>query len=425
MEAKKTGDSCHCSNMQWQELLVEGINVMSINTKREHHAFETFIEAGEFYWFTEISHNGLYKIDKKTMMAEFVGCFEGEKDTNRLFLDIVRYKNILVFVPFKANAIAIYDIETNRFSKIEIKESFANKGLVSYNADCKCSFATVYNESVYIFPVTYPAIIKLNMESYQIEYLEKPILELRNWNIGKKGSYFRKGYKLNDSIVVWCNAICSLLRFDVLKESFEMCLQLEACDDYIEAVCGEKEYWLIPKTDGKVIRLSEDYEVIAKISLPKAKVTEGISYLQGVCMRKYLWVFPGVASQVVKICKENNSAEPSMEFNGNNPEQFQVERTDWKFFFAKKLDDKIVAFNNFSGELIFYDCKRELVEKYRILTNINIRESKETLFSALKLPNDNIDSLGMHLYEGSRAKVNDYVDALINWEEELKTQLYI
>ena len=424
MDAKKTGYSCHCSSMQWQEFLIEGISIMDINTKREHHAFETFIEAGEYYWFTEMGYNGLFKIDKKTMMAEFVGCFEGEKDTNRLFLNIVRYENKLVFVPLKAKAIAIYDIDTGRFSKIELKETFANSGVIPYNPDCKCSFATVYNESVYIFPITYPAVIKLNMRNYQMDYLEESILELQRWNLNRDGFYFRNGCKVNDNIIVWCNAICSLLRFNVLNENFEICSQLEANDDYIEVVCDENDYWLIPRKDGEIIKLSKDYEVIEKISLPKAKVAEGISYLQGVCSEKNLWVFPGVASQVIRICKDNNKVEPGLEFEDNGLERFQVERTDWKFFFAKILDDKIVAYNNFSGKLIFYDLKSELVGKYRILTNIDIRESKETLLGALELSDDNVDGLGTHLYEGSRVKVNDFVDALIYSEKELKEHLY-
>lgn len=50
MEAKKTGDSCHCSNMQWQELLIEEIDLINLKAK-------------------------------------------GKIDTNRLFLDGVRCEN--------------------------------------------------------------------------------------------------------------------------------------------------------------------------------------------------------------------------------------------------------------------------------------------------------------------------------------------
>lgn len=388
-------------------------------------AFENIVKANGSYWFTAIGYNGLFKLDEGTDTAELVGCFDGEQDANRLYLDIVQYKDKLFFVPLKADAIAVYCMDTKEFIRIPLQPPTEDmQDGVKYSSGSKFTFATVYGEILYLFPSTYPAIIKLNPESYETEYLYEPIKKLEKWIQDRDSSYFRTGIIQGSLTKMWCEPAKAVVEFDMCSKSLRVCRQLSDIDKYIEMVTDGKVYWLIPREQkAELLKLSEDFQIVGSITLPEGIAKEGISYLRGVCADDYLLVFPGAAEHVMKISSKDNVAEITRIFDGE--EEIKPEEPKaWKFFFAKSIGDEIIAFNQFSSEMIIYHTKTGAIKKKQITTDVNQKINEKFLLDVLALDRGEWkEELSTYFYEDNRGTLQAYLTLLQNSKKEMENLL--
>lgn len=388
-------------------------------------AFENIVKANGSYWFTSIGYNAFFKLDEDKDIAHCVGCFSKEQDARRLYLDIVQYQDKLVFVPLKAEAIALYDMNAGEFSYIPLclpaKEM--NTG-VAYSADEKFAFAGIWKNNLYLFPATYPAIIKLDMESYEVEYLYEPIRQLNKRVLTEEGIYFWKGIIEDNLVKMWCEPAKSIVEFDMNSESLQVCKQLSDIDKYIEVVSDGKNYWLIPREKkAKLLKLSEDFQIIESILLPEGITEDGISYLRGVCLDDYLLVFPGAAEYVMKVSLKDSTTEIIRIFDGTK-ETRPEELITWRFFLANYIDDIIVVFNHFSLEMVTYHVKTGVIYKKQITTDVNQEMNAKVLLDVLALDRgDYKEELSTYFYEDTRGTLQAYLDLFQNCRTEMEDLL--
>lgn len=385
-------------------------------------AFENIVKANGSYWFTPIGYNALFKLDDGAEKAQCVGCFSKEQDVSRLYLDIVQYQDKLIFVPLRAETIALYDMNTGEFSYIPLclPTEDMNTG-VAYSADEKFTFAGIWKNNLYLFPATYPAIIKLDMESYEVEYLYEPIRQLNKRVLTEEGIYFWKGIIEDNLVKMWCEPSKAIVEFDMNSESLRVCKQLSDIDKYIEVVSDGKNYWLIPREKkAKLLKLSEDFQIIESILLPEGNTNDGISYLRGVCMDDSLLVFPGAAEHVMKVSLKDNVAVVTKIFDGEE-EIKPEEPKSWKIFFTKRIDDEIVAFNQFSSELVTYHVKTGAINKKQINTDVNQKMNAKILLDVLALDRgDYKEEQSTYFYEENRETLQAYLELVQNCRKEME-----
>lgn len=388
-------------------------------------AFENIIKANGAYWFAPIGYNALFKLDEDADKAQCMGCFSKEQDTNRLYLDIVQYQEKLVFVPLKANAVSLYDMNRGEFTYIPIRLPAEDMHTgVTYSSNSKFTFAGIWENKLYLFPGTYPAIIRVNIDSCEVEYLYEPIDELGKLIREKEGVYFRTGIVQGNLVKMWCEPAKAVVEFDMCSESLRVCRQLSDIDKYIEMVSDGKNYWLIPREQkANLLKLSEDFQIVGSITLPEGIAPEGISYLRGVCTDDYLLVFPAAAEHVMKVSLNDNTAEATLIFDGGE-EIKPTEPTAWKFFLAEHIDDEIVAFNQFSSELVTYHVKTGVINKKQITTDVNQEMNAKVLLDVLALYRGEYkEELSTYFYEDNRGTLQAYLTLLQNAKEEMKNLL--
>ena len=124
------------------------------------------------------------------------------------YVNIVNYEDKIVLVPYRADALCIYDMTTKSFTKHYFKDEFVNNCF---------GRAILYKNSLFLTPMDYPAVVKYDILTGEFEYHYQCIsdaLEL----IGdeKQGSPFVwavRSYKEELFIgSVWSNVI---LRFNM------------------------------------------------------------------------------------------------------------------------------------------------------------------------------------------------------------------
>lgn len=80
--------------------------------------FENIGDDGRNFWFSEFDYNALFKIDKESWKAEFIGFFPNENFVQeRLYISMAMYYGKIYFAPHNADEIAVYDIERKNSKK--------------------------------------------------------------------------------------------------------------------------------------------------------------------------------------------------------------------------------------------------------------------------------------------------------------------
>lgn len=386
-------------------------------------AFENILWANGYYWFTSISGNGLFRINAGMDEAEFMGCFPGERKSYRLYQDIAQYKNILVFTPFTADAIAVYRMDTEEVIRIPLKEPHTKKQKVPYNENGKFSGCTVYGKYAFLFPCSYPAIIKLDLDTYEAQYLYEPIAGLEKMIRYENSFYFKPGIQNDDIVKLWCVAAGALVEFDMEREVFKVCYRSDGDDRYIRLVENETAYWVIPCTqNAKVLKLSKEYQLLETIALPDGAASGSLPFVDAVATQDDVWIFPGTAGSIVKISSGDSRAELARIFDVEDADTYQRADTDWRFFFGKQIGRYLFAFHNFSQELYIYDLDTGSLRKKKIRTDPEADISKKVFLDVLAQQYQGAQEEGdLYIYESSRMPFHTFIDIVQKSENELKS----
>lgn len=385
-------------------------------------SFENLIYIKDTIWFTAFNYNALLKQDCKTGKVDFIGCFPGEIDRFRLFYAVAQNKNRLVFAPLSAEGIAIYRLDTGEFIRIPIKEP--QKGLdkrVPYLKEGKFCVCIMYKEYAFLFPATYPAILKLNLETNEVEYLYEPIKELSKLVQHKKLYYFQNGRAEGKIVTLWCIAAGAIVEFDMETYQFKVCFQLKSKENYIEAGSNDTDYWLIPRGKSRtILRVSKDFSHIDSIILSEEIAPEKLTFLYSAVFKENIYFFPGTGKSVIKIDKKNNYVEEVHLFDTEHMEDYEGMQTDWKFFLAMNQGDKILAFNNFAHQLVTYDFTNNSVrnESMKVALSNNVSEKQfitawKSHFMGAKYESS------LMVYEDFRRPLEAFINSLIKEEDVL------
>lgn len=143
--------------------------------------FQDCIHVGDDIWFASDDYNGLYKYNIKEKKTERIGEFSHEPFSQYgLFLKMCRYKNNLIFVPQWSKRIYIYNIDTGIFKDIQfLKPAEDLQGPYFFEA-------VVHEEYIYMMGASYQGILKVNLETYEVEVLDQWLRKLqREVNINK------------------------------------------------------------------------------------------------------------------------------------------------------------------------------------------------------------------------------------------------
>lgn len=139
---------------------------------------ENYYEDDKYYWFSAMQWNGFYRVDKHTLTPEFLFSFPDEPlSQSRLYPHITKVDDWFVFAPVRGNHVVIYHEKSKEILSFPLKVCFENRTL-QYNKRSKFSSVVSYEDNVYLFPSTYPSIVKLNLSTKTLTYLDDGIMQI-------------------------------------------------------------------------------------------------------------------------------------------------------------------------------------------------------------------------------------------------------
>lgn len=136
---------------------VEDRKIRKLNIK-----IQCFIEYKDSIWFVpeEASILCQYHLNRESIVH--VWLIPGDAMRALAYNKILKYQNKLVFIPFGAEEIAIFDIEEEVFKKIKLPEE-------AYQNFHKFDDGFIKGNYIYLIPGTYPYVLRINMNNYKLE----------------------------------------------------------------------------------------------------------------------------------------------------------------------------------------------------------------------------------------------------------------
>ncbi len=185
----------------------------------ENISISYLYDAGDAFWFTPLTFNALFKMDKQTWKAEYMGSFEGEADFDwRQYNGVCAFGGRLYFAPFAAEAVAVYDIESGRFERIELPgfdETIRTK--VKYNPLGKTNGVIEANGRLVFFPCFFPGILILDPSEHRWEIVDSWIEPLNELIFDAEAVYFIKAVLDNrrNCLVLVCAGANAAVELDL------------------------------------------------------------------------------------------------------------------------------------------------------------------------------------------------------------------
>lgn len=125
---------------------------------------------GDKIWFVPYEYCCLCQYDYKVNhIVEFI-FLDGASGMFGTHYSLAKYKNYIILVPTRDMNIFVYDIEGKNLQRIPLKGDINTKEKFIANA--------VWKHYIYMFPVIYPQILKLDLDAMEIEYIDcKSVVE--------------------------------------------------------------------------------------------------------------------------------------------------------------------------------------------------------------------------------------------------------
>lgn len=286
----------------------------------------SMIEYEDNIWFSWWNANGLYKMNNMTKRADLVATYENEPiEKEGMYHDVARIENYIIFPPNAAEKIAVYNIALGimEYKTIKAVTDVRNE---KYLTSSKFSFCKAYGSSVYMFPHSYPAIIKYDVKTDQILYISDWIKKIdERISKGDTNGYMTESVILGDIVWSGCGCLPILYKMDLKSEDITIYEIQTSLDGFYGLMFDGTDFWITGrgKNTNRVVRWNPDTELTREIIIDDSNWLDiSDSFWSPMDIGEKVLVFPIMASHVYEIDKIT--------------EQVLIKRQFDEFFFNKR-----------------------------------------------------------------------------------------
>jgi len=303
-----------------------------------------------FLWFID-NNNILYKHDKQSNKTEYVGIIP-EKNV-LANLRITENNRKLYFAPFFGNKIFIFDMAQKKIEQIDFRNDC--------NVTNKFNNVISFKNFVYFIPHEFHAIMRLNINTNEIEYFSEWVSEISKLQISKLQGLEQKFFGsciAGTEIAIVINGANAIMFFNMETSGYEVKLigeKLEQCND----ICFDgQNYYMVSYYKDYVAKWNRQTNEISKIKFPSSFTRKtsiiGSFFMQ--YLNKHLWLLPCAANNAYKINTNSNEITELpelMKFVGdeNLALNYNVPFADGNFIYAATINNGIAKYNTDTREL--------------------------------------------------------------------------
>ena len=306
--------------------------------------FTGFCNEVNSVWFMNCL-NMLYRYDKQTKETEYMGLIPKQK--NWAHAGISKNKNKLYFAPVFADTISVFDIDKKIFERVDFNDDS--------KIERKFNKIISFKHFVYFFPAEFPAIMRLDTNTKEIEYFTQWVSD-----VSFEKTIFLGCCVVGTEVALLVSGTNTILFFNMETGSYEI------------KNAGEKEwqchairydgqnYYLIPSYEKFIVKWNRLSNEISKIKLPASFsrkenqfVNFIVNYFDG-----YIWLLPHAANNAYKINASTNESTELPELvehfeNKNLDRHYNMFLFTKDFIYLSTMNKGIVEYGINTRELNF------------------------------------------------------------------------
>ena len=344
---------------------------MKMNNKKfgiVEGGIEAFTVVQNTIWGVSSGSNALIKISMDTWTIEYIAEIPVSIDEKtNLFSNVFGYNNKLIFVPRSAEKIWTYDIKKQEFSAIELDYHGVLENPM-YVKEHKFAQAVVYGENLFLIACAYPAIIKLNLENNEMEYVQEPLLKLdekRNRVIGT--GYFQCVSCEGEYIYAACCSSKDVLKYSMKDGTYELIDVDMPFESFRWAICDKDTFIIEPYTEHNFYWYKKGREAFEIEGLKNCLSHNVINHEDEVYIFSYWQRSEG---NIVKVDKNTKN----ISYLGNGVEGIKK---------AIEIDNVIYAITT-TGSIMYSIENDEVKKHYLSFLNQNTKEKLESKGEMIK-----------------------------------------
>ncbi|MCL2661935.1 MAG: hypothetical protein FWE83_01210 [Oscillospiraceae bacterium] len=314
-------------------------------------------------WFTVRYINALFYMAKDDCVLKLAGSVPGEvayipASDYSLYLTPVEYNNKLYFPPFSANEIAVFDLHSEKFSKVRYNREKTQKNKNDF------SDAILYGSNIYFIPHGYPGILRLCTESMEMSYIVDWLEPLNNIT-GNPQTHFYRACLVDSSI--WAPSLESnaVLQYDIKENKCSIYEVGEKHFRYISISFDGANFWLSPLF-GNNMPITKWHPIKGVKNefgdIYSENNTKG--FLAEKHCGDYIWFIPIFDGDTYKIDFRTDDAYVVKELS------FSVDDNQYQ-------SSEYLAVDTFSDSIYIYSNNRSTLIEYNCITN---KHREETVY---------------------------------------------
>lgn len=207
--------------------------------------FMDFVIVKNTMWYAASGFNGLFKANMENRRSEFIGCFPNEKKYMPcLYSGVARWKHKLIFSPYLAENIAVYDMYSKEFETYEVPE-FDKKG--EHPFEYKFASMVINDDNVFFIGNTYPIIMRFNVITRQTDLFCEWYNDFKKYGVSQ-GTFFFDYHivtKNNGCFYVTSRQNNVLMEYN-MKSNQERYFEIgDKSAKYSTLAYGANAYWMV------------------------------------------------------------------------------------------------------------------------------------------------------------------------------------
>lgn len=263
--------------------------------------FSDCVKIGHDIWFSSLNYNGLYKYNIKEKQTEWIAYFPNEMKTKKwLFKSIKLWEDKLVFVPYYAEAVYLYDIKGKFFTVINIMNIALLKKYKNVN---KFECCGMYENKLYLIGCGYPGVLKINLDTSEV--VELDIFPKRMLKESNNGSFFGSSAVADKNILYFtCCSTNEIIQFDMKTEKVNIKMVGNTNNRYRNIFKGNNGYYLSVYDNDNIIHwnIEDNFAIEINVAFNKHYCGRGLCETE-----RFLWIICLVSNEICRVDKKDNS----------------------------------------------------------------------------------------------------------------------
>ena len=349
------------------------------------------------------------------------------------YVGSVCFEQQIILVPWRADAICIYNIADGGFAKFYFQDEYAYYCFGT---------AIMYGTDLFLVPGDYPGIVRFNMKSKQFFYYKKCIEEVceitgnkeqgvrfTKWNINQYGEKIH---------LVPCETNIILI-FNMRTFDYQV-VRVGNDVNYVAMISDEHYDWLLTE-EPRIVRWEKQTGARQEYNLCLEETVPGqIPFLDVLDFGDRLYLFPYHAKQIRVFYKETGKFDYTdfkLPYQEDEYESEYYQTLGTRYKFVKKISDhEIIAFSNYNRSFVLIDIERQVCKLFPLrIDNYNywelrrkpnypleVREDKDNILA--KCVDRVVDGYPVPYYRKGERKLEIVSEVKIGQEIHMKVKSF-